>query len=286
MLDLKGREIRISESKFPRGIEFAFGDRVLVRSDGMLIPSSASVLQIDCHEVIEHLREGDVIKFGEEGTIFGEVEEVEAHQARLVMKGGGLLAGNSPVYLPVGLLQHIPILRKEDYFSIDDIAVKHKFDYIVVPYVQTAKDIEAVREALGFHGKGIHILAKITNMDAVQNFTSIVRAADGIVLLRNELCFDFEPEKMVIAQKWIMQASNKAAKPVFIQSQVLEGLVGPETTAARQETQDISNAVLDGADVFILSHETSVGHNPLNATILLAKAIAEAENIYDHEQAF
>lgn len=44
--------------------------------------------------------------------------------------------------------------------------------------------------------------------------------------------------------------------------------------------------VMDGADVFILAHETSVGHQPVQATITLAKAIAEAENIYDHEQAY
>jgi pyruvate kinase len=64
---------------------------------------------------------------------------------------------------------------------------------------------------------------------------------------------------------------------------VLESLVPAEATAARQETTDISSAVIDGVDVFILSHETSIGHNPLNATILLAKSIAEAENIFDHE---
>ena len=42
-------------------------------------------------------------------------------------------------------------------------------------------------------------------------------------------------------------------------------------------------AVLDGADGFILSHETSVGEHPLEATELLAKAISEAEQIFDHE---
>jgi pyruvate kinase len=36
----------------------------------------------------------------------------------------------------------------------------------------------------------------------------------------------------------------------------------------------------------ILSHETSCGVNPAVATTFLAKAIAEAENIYDYEQAF
>ena len=46
---------------------------------------------------------------------------------------------------------------------------------------------------------------------------------------------------------------------------------------ARQEAQDVSVAVLDGADGFILSHETSVGKYPLEATVLLAKAISEAE---------
>ena len=48
----------------------------------------------------------------------------------------------------------------------------------------------------------------------------------------------------------------------------------------------MSNAVLDGADGFILSHETSIGKKPLESTVLLAKSMAEAENIYDHEKAF
>ena len=44
--------------------------------------------------------------------------------------------------------------------------------------------------------------------------------------------------------------------------------------------------MLDGADAFILSHETSVGKVPTEATIVLAKSIAEAENVFDHEQAY
>ena len=55
---------------------------------------------------------------------------------------------------------------------------------------------------------------------------------------------------------------------------------------ARQETTDISVAVSDGVDAIILSHETSVGTFSLEATVLLAKAIAEAENCFDYEVAF
>ena len=43
---------------------------------------------------------------------------------------------------------------------------------------------------------------------------------------------------------------------------------------------------MEGADCFILSHETSIGLNPVKAMLNLAKAIAEAENIYDFDQTF
>jgi pyruvate kinase len=66
----------------------------------------------------------------------------------------------------------------------------------------------------------------------------------------------------------------------------MEGMVTNDLNALRNETNDVSSAVIDGADVFILSHETSIGKYPVEATVLLAKSIAEAENIYDHEQAY
>jgi pyruvate kinase len=50
-----------------------------------------------------------------------------------------------------------------------------------------------------------------------------------------------------------------------------------------QEAEDITSAVLEGADAFILSMETSIGNYPCEAVIQLAKAIAEGENIIDYE---
>lgn len=60
-------------------------------------------------------------------------------------------------------------------------------------------------------------------------------------------------------------------------------MVQNNLAGARQETMDVSSSVMEGADVFILSHETSQGKYSVDACVLLAKAIAEAENIYDHE---
>jgi len=49
---------------------------------------------------------------------------------------------------------------------------------------------------------------------------------------------------------------------------------------------DISCATLDGADIFVLTHETSIGNDPSGAAIQTAKAIIEAERIYDHKQSY
>ena len=103
------------------------------------------------------------------------------------------------------------------------------------------------------------------------------------MILRNELSMEIEPEKLMIAQKWMTQTANLASIPVFLQSQVLESMVHNNLTGARKETMDVSSSVMEGADVFILSHETSTGKYACDATVLLAKAIAEAESIYDHE---
>ena len=54
----------------------------------------------------------------------------------------------------------------------------------------------------------------------------------------------------------------------------------------RQCLTEITTACLDGADGFILSHETSVGKHFIESTVALAKGIAEAENVFDYEQAF
>lgn len=94
------------------------------------------------------------------------------------------------------------------------------------------------------------------------------------------------PEKLMLAQKWMIQTANAQSVPVFLQSQILESQIKGCPNDARQETTDISASVLDGCDAFILSHETSLGTQPKATTVLLAKAIAEAETVFDYEKAF
>ena len=68
----------------------------------------------------------------------------------------------------------------------------------------------------------------------------------------------------------------------MIQSQILESMQFNEQPE-RQEVSEITTNTLDGADSFILSHEISVGQFGIEAVITTAKAIAEAESVYDYE---
>lgn len=55
------------------------------------------------------------------------------------------------------------------------------------------------RLALGDLGKKVGILAKIDTLEAVHQFEGILKYADGVIILRNELIMELEPEKLMIA---------------------------------------------------------------------------------------
>ena len=52
---------------------------------------------------------------------------------------------------------------------------------------------------------------------------------------------------------------------------------------SRQELTEITSSVLDGVDCMMLCHETAIGNHATKAVTNLAKGIAEAENVFDHE---
>lgn len=113
----------------------------------------------------------------------------------------------------------------------------------------------------------------------------MIKTADGIIINRVELGLEMHPEKLILAQKWMVDRATQEGKPIFVQSQVLESMI-KEGAAHRQDAEDVTSGVLEGIDAFILSHETSIGKYPVDATIQLAKCIAEGENILDYEQVY
>lgn len=57
-------------------------------------------------------------------------------------------------------------------------------DFISVSFVRKASDIDEVREMLQPRGEAIRIIAKIENLEGLENFESILASSDGIMVAR------------------------------------------------------------------------------------------------------
>ena len=113
------------------------------------------------------MREGDVVYLGDNGQVFGHVVESARTSFVIEIKTTGRVKSHSLVKIPGSRYQQLPVLTKEDKVDIQEVAQKHKFDYIVLPTVQTGRDIQEVRLSLGADGKNIQVAAKIDTIEAV-----------------------------------------------------------------------------------------------------------------------
>lgn len=287
MLDLRGREIRHCPRTQPEeGVTFELGETAVIRSDGFRGGfTSVETIQIDNMELPKAVRPGDNISFMD-GQLNAVVLETVEDYVRIQFKEAGVLKAGGKMNIPGNRLSQLPILLDSDKDDIIRVAVEGRFDYLCVPNVTSVKDVQEVKYARTDAGAKLGIMARIDNLEAVHQFEGILKYVDGVVVLRNELAYELAPEKLMIAQKWMIQTASLASVPIFLQSQVLESMQDQNVGQARQETHDVSSAILEGADGFMLSHETSLGRFPLESTVLLAKAISEAEQIFDHEQAY
>ena len=68
------------------------------------------------------------------------------------------------------------------------------------------------------------IVAEIDSVKAIHQLKMIFKYVDAVIIVRNELNFELPPDKLMVAQKWMVQTANMESVPVFIQSQVLESM--------------------------------------------------------------
>jgi pyruvate kinase len=216
----------------------------------------------------------------DDGKLLLEVTAINGDEVTTKVVAGGHLSGRKRVALP-GLAVNLPFLSEEDKADIA-FGVKQDVDFIAASFVRQADDVSAVRRIIEAGGGHQAIIAKIENRQGVENIVEILKAAEGLMVARGDLGVEMPAEEVPIIQKRLIKAANLVGKPVITATQMLESMItNPSPT--RAEASDVTNAIFDGTDAVMLSAETAVGQNPLEAIRFLTRCSRIAEASLDYE---
>jgi pyruvate kinase len=143
-------------------------------------------------------------------------------------------------------------------------------------YIGRPEDVIRLRRLAQAAGGAPAIVAKLERALAISNLEGIMAAADLVLVARGDLGVEVPLEKVPLLQKTIIEEGRLAKKAVIVATHLLESMVRcPRPT--RAEVSDVANAVLDGAQVLLLTGETAAGAYPVAAVEIMARIIQEAE---------
>lgn len=182
---------------------------------------------------------------------------------------GGVLTSNKAINVPETKMRKGGLTVKD----IKDVkfGLRAGMEYIGLSFVQTAADIRKLKNILG-KKSGIKIVSKIERGIALKNIDKIIVASDLIMIARGDLGIETPVEDLPIVQKNLIRHAHWHQTAAIIATQVMTSMIkNPSPT--RAEVSDIANAVLDGADIIMLSDETAIGDYSLEAVKMLKKVI-------------
>jgi pyruvate kinase len=187
---------------------------------------------------------------------------------------GGELRSKKGLNLP-DIDLGISAFTEHDYNCLKFV-LENGVDAISQSFVESAADIQAVREAAASLGYKPFIIAKVERSRALQSIEEIVRAADGIMIARGDLGVELPIERIAAVQKQVVRLSNRMAKPVITATQMLESMISSRRPT-RAEATDVANAILDGTDCVMLSAESAIGNYPVDAVDMLSRIATATE---------
>ena len=208
-----------------------------------------------------------------DGKIRTSVTEVVSDTAfKVKVENDGILMSRKGLNLPDtdfgGDILTPKDLRDIEYGADKDI------DYVSLSFVQSAEDINNLRQILVGLGSTAQIIAKIETKAAIKEdvLEAIVKASDGIMVARGDLAVEAGAEVVPIVQRQIIALCRKYGKLSIVATQMMASMVdAPEPT--RAEVSDVANAAIQGVDAVMLSDETANGKYPLETVVAMKKVI-------------
>ncbi len=96
-----------------------------------------------------------------------------------------------------------------------DFGIDIKVDFIAQSFVRQAEDIRRIMDIIKNKNSHIMVIAKIEKHEAVTNFNSILKQADGIMIARGDLGVEIDQEDLPYIQKSIIKKANTCWKTSY-----------------------------------------------------------------------
>lgn len=271
MLDTKGPEIRVRSFKEGR-VTLEAGQKFTLTTEEIV--GDESRVSITYKDLPGDLKVGGSILI-DDGLIGMTVERIEGTEIHCRVNNGGVVSNNKGVNIPNVHLS-MPFISEKDREDIL-FAIRNNYDYIAASFTRSAQDILDIRSILLENGcTSINIIAKIENMEGVENIEEILRVVDGVMVARGDLGVEVPLEDVPSLQKTLIQKAIAAGKPVITATQMLDSMIkNPRPT--RAEATDVANAIYDGTSAIMLSGETAVGAYPVEAVKTMVRIALRAE---------
>lgn len=280
MLDTRGPEIRLELFENHK-VELKKGQTFTLCMES--ISGNEERASITYKDLPGDVREGTTILI-DDGLVSMTVRSVNPQEIVCVVNNDGVVSDRKGINVPDVDLS-MPYLSQKDR---EDIAfgVRNGIDFVAASFARTAEDILEVRRLFSQEGRtNVNIIAKIENMQGVQNIDEILRVSDGIMVARGDLGVEIPLEQVPVIQKMLIRKAYSMGKPVITATQMLDSMMkNPRPT--RAESTDVANAIYDGTSAIMLSGETAAGAYPIEAVRTMARIALSAESDINYAKRF
>ena len=275
LLDTKGPEIRLRDFEGGK-VEVVAGQKFTLTTDEIMGTNEKATIT---YKNLKHdISVGTTILI-DDGLIEMKVDEITGPDIVCTVINGGFISNRKGVNVP-GAILSMPYISSVDR---DDIifGAEHGFDFLAASFARTKEDILEVRKILDECGSKMKIIAKIENMQGINNLEEILEVSDGIMVARGDMGVEVPMEEVPILQKRMIKMANAQGKHVITATQMLESMIkNPRPT--RAEVTDIANAIYDGTTAIMLSGESAAGLYPVEAVKTMARIAERAEKDVDY----
>ncbi len=261
LIDLQGPKIRVGELN--EAVKINKGDEIILEHTQK---PQKGIIPVDYEGIAKDVKPDDKILL-DDGKVGLKVVKVLENRVYATVEYGSEIKPRKGINIP-GTQASLEAVTNRDKEYIK-FALEQNADYLALSFVRKAEDIKCARYYTKAYGDTeIPIIAKIEKPQALDNLEEIIKEADGIMVARGDLGIEMSPQEVPIAQKRIIELTNKHKKPCIVATQMLESMI-TEPIPTRAEASDVANAIYDRADAIMLSGETASGNYPVEAVKMM-----------------